>query len=198
VSSGDAGSSDAQGNDAPADTGAMQCIQPPSDAGTEADFCNLLAAKASICGQCSTCTQQDADDCVAFGNALSDVFKNTLQQCKDALGCNDLTKAPSNPCVQGMLASATRDAAQQRVKDTFCAACPNTPECAGFFDFSADASSTSGLGAWAVLVDDVLDQQLTNMCSNAAHCSAALYDLCALNIFCGAVPPSHCVGGVCH
>jgi hypothetical protein len=197
TASSDAGAADAQGGDASGEAGAKPCIVPPSNVGNEGDFCALYADKASACQQCDSCTAQDENDCVALGDTLSTTFKSALLQCRDALGCNDLTQVGTNPCVRGQLAMAQPDAAEQMVESTFCNACPGSA-CSKFFDFAADAGTDAGLGIWALLLDDTLDQELVNVCSNASHCDSISYGICAGLVLCGAAPHSHCVGGTCH
>jgi hypothetical protein len=186
--------------DSPPDAPPM-CILPPNGVGNEGPFCQLLAQLDSRCGHCEACTQQDENDCVTLGDALSDAFKNALSACKTTLPCDTVTNTVGDGCVRAQLGATPPDATQQTVKNAYCTACPtNTEECNRFFDFTPDAGAKAGFGIWAYVLNDANAQLMISTCSqsNPPRCDALGYGLCGALILCGKVPHSHCQGGLCN
>jgi hypothetical protein len=214
-SSGADGDSGAGGGDASAADGATppppeggagdatpppaMCLLPPNGVGNEQAFCAFEADVLSHCGECEQCRQLDVNDCVSLGDALSPGFKSALKSCESTLGCGTLDTYAGAPCVRAALDTVAPTPSQAAVKTAYCTTCPGNPnECAGFFDLSKDGGP-AGLGAFALVVSDALDQQIVAQCSSAAapKCTAFDYGLCMALVFCGAAPHGHCPKGLC-
>jgi hypothetical protein len=175
------------------------CVLPPNGAVNEAAFCAFEADVLSHCGECEACEQLDVNDCVSLGDTLSSNFKSALKMCESSLGCGTVSSYASSPCVRAQLDAVAQTTTQTAVKTAYCTACPSNPnECAGFFDLSKDGGP-QGLGAFALVVSDALDQQIVTQCSSPAapKCDALSYGLCMAAVFCGAAPHGHCAKGLC-
>src|SRR5580698_9730866 len=56
---------------------------------------------------------------------------------------------------------------QAAVKTAYCTTCPtDVQECNGFFDLSKDGGP-AGLGGFALVVSEAIDQQIQSQCSSA-------------------------------
>jgi hypothetical protein len=196
----DGGVGDASGGtDGATADAAPQCILPPNGVGNERDFCNVYASQLSACRNCESCYQLDANACVAIGDTLSAGSKSALVACQSTLGCDNLTSYANNACVRTHLQATPLTATQTQVKQAYCNKCPtNIVECQNFFLLNGDAGDKSGLGIWALLLNDALGQQIINTCSgNNPKCDAFGYGICGALVLCGAAPHSNCPKGLC-
>jgi len=196
-------SSDTSAGDGSGDS-APGCILPPAATGTETDFCNAVADVYSRCGNCEACKQSNANNCIQFGDAISDAYKKAFVACKETISCGDYAAWAGDPCVVAQLQTATWSAKQIAVKDKYCSTCPAQAfECAHFFDFGggdagADAGS-SGLGAFVALGNDTTAQNILDKCVSAGFdCSAVGFGLCSAGPFCDPMPREACGSKFCN
>lgn len=179
------------------------CVVPPVKLGGEAEFCNTVAYIFSRCGQCEACRQTDLNDCVAFGDTLSDGVKQALVACRDTVACGDYKTYFDDPCVRDHVLKAGLDPQQLAARTEYCAKCPsNAYECENFFgkkdpaDAGADAG-TAGIGVILVVASDPVAKSIVDGCSGGINCNPTVYELCSAGKFCGAVAPDACKSGFC-
>jgi hypothetical protein len=184
-SGGDAGgpSADAAG----ADTGAVDAATSGSEGGggdspEVSVFCAALAGFDAQCGPGTRCAQAEVEYCSTWAPSFSSVFLTSETSCvAPPYTCRD---GGTNPialsCVASHFASVPPTAAQQKVKDDFCAMCPDgaAPSApTGCTDFLTlmdnDAGTLTAVGAVVRLLNDSLDTAIDQQCTGPAAASDA-------------------------
>lgn len=182
------------------------CILPPTATGTETDFCNAVADVYSRCGNCESCRQSNANNCIQFGDGISVAYKKAFAACKDVVSCGDYTAWASDPCVVAQLQTATWSAKQLEARDKYCATCITQKfECDHFFDIASggtdagpDAGS-GGLGGFVALGNDTTAQAVIDKCISAGFdCSPIGFGLCSATAFCDPMPKDACGSKFCN
>jgi hypothetical protein len=173
------------------------CVIPPSASGNEESFCATEGAILNRCRECERCRQADLNNCVAFGDGLSDAFKAALKTCEDQLACGSFAQYSTDPCVTAQLRNTSPTQAQMAAQTAYCTACPNsTADCSNFFHVSTDGGA-NGPGYVLLLLSDAVAAKTSQQCSGGLNCNAALYGYCAYQRFCAGTGPDACDGGLC-
>jgi hypothetical protein len=206
--SGDGSSTDSGvgGGDTSTNDTTPGCILPPAATGTETDFCNAVADVYSRCGNCEPCRQNNANNCIQFGDGISAAYKKAFVACKDSLTCGDFAAWAGDPCIKAQLEGATWSAKQLEAKDKFCATCTAQKfECDHFFDLAGvggDAGPDGGtfdLGGFVALANDTSVQNMIDHCIAAGiDCTAIGFALCTASAFCDPMPHDACGSKFCN
>jgi hypothetical protein len=185
--------------------GTKGCVVPPAATGSETDFCNAVADVYSRCGNCEPCRQANANNCIQFGDGISEGYKKAFVACKDTLTCGDFAAWGGDPCILAQLQSATWSAKQNAVRDKYCSMCTAQKfECDHFFDFGAsgDAGPDAGqdtLGAFVALGNDTTAQNILDHCfASAIDCNPIAFALCTAGAFCDPMPHDACGSKFCN
>lgn len=142
---------------------------PRSPAG-DYSYCGALAAtcNAFYAGTPTECGRAANDQCSSFQPTYSQAFQDSVVSCAKAFSpC----VANFHDCIRDTTANARPTEAQAKVRDDFCAVCPDKPEtgtvgpCSTFFTKDADAGiGIYGVGAPILKVNDSIAAEIGAKC----------------------------------
>ena len=160
-------------------------------------YCATLSGYATQCNKNDACSQAEVAQCSTYASQFSSAYLAAATTCiKPPYNCSaDGGTVPgSTQCIAQQLSAAAPTAAQQKVKDDFCAQCPdgtdstNPTSCSQFFSVMFDDAGKTASTGYAVLVaGDALAQQIDQKCTGgtlsqdagATLGCAGNFDLCA-------------------
>jgi hypothetical protein len=179
-------------------------------------YCGALTAtcNAFYAGTPTECSRAARDQCSSFQPTYSQAFQDSVVSCAKAFSpCI----ANFDDCIRDTTANARPTAAQAKVRDDFCAVCPDKPEtgtvgpCSTFFTKDADAGiGIYGVGVPVLTVNDSIAAEIGTKCIGISFsvdggivspdpdagadkaCDPVLFTVCANTVVRARTAPSAC------
>jgi hypothetical protein len=135
---------------------------------TLATLCRLDNAYSKECGPLDACTAAEISSCDRYWGQFSCPFLQALDACwpqTSACSRGDAGASVVSTCVDAKVAMLNPSAAQERLKDDFCAECPDGSSkifpdaCSTFF-----SAAEGGVGSIAMIYPDSFSDRVDQEC----------------------------------
>jgi hypothetical protein len=179
------------------------CTSSNNSGSATSNYCSALASYAKQCKLNDACTQAHIQSCTTSAATFSDAYLTAVAQCASENACGDAGgSVAASSCIATKTASITPTAAQTKLGNDYCRACPasgqSSAQCSATFFAPATGATPAGIGVLLLEFSDALVEQIDSTCIGidaTLGCEAGFF-VCELGVIGQSAPtPAACVAG---